>query len=96
MRRTRGKWYVIYKRCAMEKEFVLGENNDNPKGLMKKFINPKKEPLTIDRLRKFKGCEHLTDAEAEKALLGIKTLSALLIELLKEENNNSEKLNQAA
>jgi len=64
---------------------------------MKSFINPKKEPLTVERLRKFKGCEHLTDAEAEEALLGIKTLSALLIELLKEEqNNNSEQLNQAA
>ena len=51
----------------------------------------------MERLRKFKGCEHLTDAEAEEALLGIKTLSSLLIELLKEEqNNNSEQLNQAA
>jgi hypothetical protein len=64
---------------------------------MKTFINPKKEPLTIERLRKFKGCEHLTDAEAEEALLGIKTLSALLVEFLKEEEqNNSEQLNQAA
>lgn len=64
---------------------------------MKTFINPKKEPLTAERLRKFKGCEQLTDAEAEQALLGIKTLSVLLIELLKEEqNNNSEQLNQAA
>lgn len=63
---------------------------------MRKFINPKKEPLTVERLRKFKGCENLTDAEAEEALLGIKTLSALLIELLKEENKNSEQLNQAA
>jgi hypothetical protein len=64
---------------------------------MKTFINPKKEPLTIEQLKKFKGCEHLTDAEAEEALLGIKTLSALLIEFLKEEqNNNSEQLKQAA
>jgi hypothetical protein len=63
---------------------------------MRTFINPKKEPLTVERLRKFKGCEHLTDAEAEEALVGIKTLSALLVELIKEENNNSENLNQAA
>ncbi len=64
---------------------------------MKSFINPKKEPLTVERLRKFKGCENLTDVEAEEAVLGIKILSGLLIELLKEEqNNNSGQLNQAA
>lgn len=64
---------------------------------MRTFINPKKEPLTIERLKKFKGCEHFTDAEAEEVLLGIKTISALLIEFLKEEQtNNSEQLNQAA
>lgn len=63
---------------------------------MRTFINPKKEPLTVERLRKFKGCEHLSDAEAEEALLAIKTLSGLLVELIKEESNNSEQLNQAA
>jgi len=51
---------------------------------MKAFINPKKEPLTAERLRKFKGLESLNDAEAEEVLLGIKTLSTLLIEFLKE------------
>lgn len=64
---------------------------------MKAFINPKKEPLTIERLRKFKGMEHLSDLEIEEALVGIKTLSTLLIELLKEnqEANNNE-LKEAA
>ena len=64
---------------------------------MKTFINPKKEQLTVDRLKKFKGCESMNDSEAEEAILGIKTLSLLLIELLKEEQiSNSEKLNKAA
>jgi hypothetical protein len=64
---------------------------------MKTFINPKKEPLTIERLRTFKGFENLPDADAEQALLAIKTLSGLLVEFIKEEqNNNSEQLDQAA
>jgi hypothetical protein len=64
---------------------------------MKAFINPKKEPLTTDRLKKFRGCENMSDAEAQEAMIGIKMLSTLLIELLKEEQiNNSEHLNKAA
>jgi hypothetical protein len=41
--------------------------------------------------------EHLSDAELEEALVGIKTLSTLLIEFLKEnlESDNNE-LKQAA
>lgn len=64
---------------------------------MKAFINPKKEPLTIERLKKFKGMEHLSNAELDEALVGIKTLSTLLIEFLKEnqEANNNE-LKEAA
>lgn len=64
---------------------------------MKKFINPKKEPLTIERLKKFKGLECLSDAETEETLLGIKTLSILLIEFLKDnQKTNNNELKQAA
>lgn len=64
---------------------------------MKAFINPKKEPLTADRLKKFRGYENMSDSEVEEAIIGIKTLSTLLIELLKEEQiNNSEQLKKAA
>ncbi|MCA0429108.1 MAG: hypothetical protein LCH32_01245 [Bacteroidetes bacterium] len=64
---------------------------------MKAFINPKKEPLTIERLKKFKGLECLSDAEAEETLLGIKTLSTLLIEFLKEnQESKSNEIKQAA
>lgn len=64
---------------------------------MKAFINPKKEPLTIESLKKFKGLECLSDAEAEEVLLGIKSLSTLLIEFLKEnQESNSNEIKQAA
>lgn len=65
---------------------------------MKAFINPKKEPLTIEMLKKFKGMENLTDAEAEATVLDIKILSGLLIDFLNEENKNSniDQLKQAA
>lgn len=64
---------------------------------MRAFINPKKEPLTAERLKKFKGLEYLSDVEAEEAMLGIKTLSALLIDFLKENQiPDSNELKQAA
>jgi hypothetical protein len=65
---------------------------------MKAFINSKKEPLTVERLKNFKGMENLTDAEAEAIVLDIKILSGLLIEVLNEENKSSniDQLKQAA
>lgn len=50
-------------------------------------------------MKNFKGMEHLSDAEAEKVLTGIKTLSTLLIEFLKENqetDNSSNELKEAA
>lgn len=35
--------------------------------------------LSIDDLRKYKGCEHLTDEQAKEALEAIELLSLLLI-----------------
>lgn len=68
---------------------------------MKNFLNPKKEPLTIEKLKTFKGMENLTDEEAEQTLLGIKLLSTILIDFQKnqereKELENSLILNQAA
>ncbi|MFN5674452.1 MAG: hypothetical protein ACK46W_05200 [Bacteroidota bacterium] len=64
---------------------------------MKAFINSKKEPLTIERLKKFKGLDGLSDAEAEEVLLGIKALSTLLIEFLREnQESKSNEIKQAA
>lgn len=68
---------------------------------MQIFSNTKKEPLTIEKLKTFKGMENLTDEEAEKTLLGIKLLSTILIDFLKnqereKELENSLILNQAA
>lgn len=65
---------------------------------MKAFINQKKEPLTVEKLKEFKGMEQLNDAEAEETILKIKTLSGLLIEFLNDENktSNIDQLKQAA
>ena len=68
---------------------------------MQTFSNTKKEPLTIEKLKTFKGMENLTDEEAEQALLGIKLLSVILIDFQKnkereKELENSIILNQAA
>ena len=68
---------------------------------MQTFSNTKKEPLTIEKLKTFKGMENLTDEEAEQALLGIKLLSVIHIDFQKnkereKELENSIILNQAA
>ncbi len=65
---------------------------------MKTFINRKKESLTIEKLKEFKGMEQLNDTDAEEMILKIKTLSGLLIEFLNDENktSNIDQLKQAA
>lgn len=35
--------------------------------------------LTIDKLRKFPGCEHYTDEEAEKVVKSLRQLSEILV-----------------
>lgn len=46
-----------------------------------KSINPKKEPLTIEKLRTFPGCENYSDEEAAAILLTIAQLTHIMFEL---------------
>lgn len=46
-----------------------------------KSINPKKEPLTIDKLRAFPGCENYNDEEAAAILLAISQLTHIMFEV---------------
>lgn len=43
-------------------------------------INPKKEPLTIEKLRTFPGCEHYSDEEAELVVQTIHQYALILFE----------------
>ena len=60
-------------------------------------INPKKEPLTVEKLRTFPGCEHYSDEEAELVVQTIHQYALILFECvskakvvsLKDTNNIS-------
>ncbi len=43
-------------------------------------INPKKEPLTVEKLRTFPGCEHYSDEEAEQVVQTIHQYALILFE----------------
>lgn len=43
-------------------------------------INPKKEPLTVEKLRTFPGCEHYSDEEAEQVVHTIHQYALILFE----------------
>lgn len=43
-------------------------------------INPKKEPLTIEKLRTFPGCEHYSDEDAELVVQTIHQYALILFE----------------
>ena len=43
-------------------------------------INPKKEPLTVEKLRTFPGCEHYSDEEAELVVQTIHQYALILFE----------------
>lgn len=47
-----------------------------------KSINPKKEPLSIEKLRTFPGCEHYNDEEAVAILRSIEQLTQIVFELM--------------
>lgn len=47
-----------------------------------KSINPHKEPLTIEKLRTFPGCEHYTDEEAKQIIQTFDTLTKAMFELM--------------
>lgn len=44
-------------------------------------LNPNKDPLTIEKLKTFTGCEDYTDEEAAGIVQSLENLSAMLFEL---------------
>lgn len=66
--------------------------NTNCKNQVKDWpsTNPKKEPLTIEKLRTFKGLENLSDEEAQEMLFQIEALCAILMEAVELENNTEK------
>lgn len=65
-----------------------------------KAINPKREPLTIEKLKTFEGLENLTDEEAQEIIFSLVQLASITFELFKElnedEQNTETKLKLAA
>ena len=64
-------------------------------------LNPKKESLTIDKLKELTGWNELTDEEAQEIIFSIKSLVSIIIgyqtERDQKENNETEyNLKQAA
>lgn len=60
-------------------------------------VNPKKEPLTVEKLRTFPGFEELNDHDAQETLFAIQTLSTILYEILHQPQQiNTEPLKTAA
>jgi len=53
-----------------------------------KSINPEKKPLTIEKLRSFKGLENLSDEEAHETLFAIEALCAILVEATSKGDSN--------
>ena len=53
------------------------------------FINPKKEPLTIEKLREMTG-QNYSDEEAQEIVANIKALSSILIEFMLEEEGKTK------
>ncbi len=51
----------------------------------RELINPKKEPLTIEKLREMTG-KNYTDEEAQEIVDNIKALSRILVDQLLEED----------
>jgi hypothetical protein len=44
------------------------------------LINPRKEPLTPERLKMFPGCENISEAEAEEIVFALQALAYLLVD----------------
>lgn len=43
-------------------------------------INPKRQPLTIEKLRSFPGCEHYSDEEAAGIIQSFEQLTAIIFD----------------
>jgi hypothetical protein len=44
------------------------------------FINPNKEPLTVEILKRFPGCEGYSDEEAQEIIFALQALAYLLVD----------------
>jgi hypothetical protein len=53
--------------------------------------NRKKEPLTVEKLKTFKGLENLTDEEAQNTLIAIQNFTSILYEYLSEQKRKEQK-----
>jgi hypothetical protein len=47
-------------------------------------INPAKEPLTIEKLRTFPGCEHYSDEDAEQIVQSIHQFAYILFDCVSQ------------
>lgn len=52
-------------------------------------INPKGDPLTIEKLRTFKGFEHYSDEQAKDTVDSISTLAEILIRTTSSKTTNN-------
>jgi hypothetical protein len=50
-----------------------------------KKLNPKKEGLTIEKLRSFPGCEHYSDKEATEIIDSVNTLALIVCEGMEKD-----------
>ena len=63
------------------------------------MLNPNKEELTVEKLKKFKGLENLKDEEAQETVFAIQTLASIFYEFTNEQaklENKNEQLKIAA
>jgi hypothetical protein len=49
-------------------------------------LNPTKEPLSSEKLKTFKGLEHLTDEQAKEMIFAIQTFCDILYEYMSEQS----------
>lgn len=50
-------------------------------------INPKRQPLTIEKLRSFPGCEHYSDEEAAGIIQSFEQLTAIIFDATASNQN---------
>lgn len=53
-------------------------------------LNPNKEPLTIEKLKTFKGFENLSEKEATETVFAIQTLANILYEFMNGRSMQSK------
>ncbi len=78
----------------------------NPKGQKHsdeyvEILSDGRRCISVAKLRTFKGCEHYSDEEAHEIVESIKSLSLILLDIVRDEarereNDNEYELKQAA